>query len=66
MLELIDYLFEFKKLKAKRYYSPKVIIKYCNVISNGKNFFDQPIDYEIKRHKEIRKLITGEGEDYTA
>ena len=45
MLELIDYLFEFKKLKAKRYYLPKVIIKYYNVISNGKNFYDQAIDY---------------------
>ena len=30
-----------------------------------KNFFDQSIDSDIKRYKEIRKLTTGQGEDYT-
>ena len=32
---------------------------------NGKNFYDQPIDYDIKRYEEIRKLTTGLGDDYT-
>ena len=32
---------------------------------NGKNFYDQPVDSDIKKkYKEIRKLITGPGEDY--
>ena len=30
-----------------------------------KNFFDQSIGSDIKRYKEIRKLTTGQGEDYT-
>ena len=35
-----------------------------NVIIN-ENFYDQPIDSYIKRYKEIRKLTTGQGKDYT-
>ena len=31
----------------------------------GKNFYNQPIGSDIKPHEEIRKLITGQGEDYT-
>ena len=30
-----------------------------------KHFHDQVIDWDIKRCKEIRKFITGEGEEYT-
>ena len=30
-----------------------------------KNFYDQPIDFDIKRYEEIRKLTTREGKDYT-
>ena len=53
-----------KKYKARRYYLPKGIIKNYNVIINGKAFYDQPIDSDIKQYEEIRKLITGQGEDY--
>ena len=35
------------------------------MIFNGKNFYDQPIDSVIKRYGEIKKLTTGQGEDYT-
>ena len=31
---------------------------------NGKNVYGQPIDSDTKRYKEIRKLITAQGEDY--
>ena len=30
-----------------------------------KNFCDQPTDSDIKRYEEIRKLTTGQSEDYT-
>ena len=53
-----------KRFKARRYYLPKSIIKNINVTINGKNFYDQPIDADIKRYKEIRKLTTGQGENY--
>ena len=35
-----------------------------NVIINGKNFYDQPIDSDVKRYIEIRKVTSGQGEDY--
>ena len=54
-----------KQFKTRRYYLPKNIIKNYNVIINAKNFYGQAIGSDIKRHKEIRKLTTGQGEDYT-
>ena len=36
-----------------------------NVIPTGKNIYDQPINYDMKRYEEIRKLTTGQDEDYT-
>ena len=54
-----------KIFKAKRYYLPKVGIDNYNVIINGKNFYNQPIDSNIKRYEEVRKITTGQGEDYT-
>ena len=47
-----------KRYKAKRCYLLKGIVKNYNVIINGKVFYDQPIDPEIKWHEEIRKLTT--------
>ena len=32
---------------------------------NRKNFYDQSIDSDIKRYREIRKLPKGQGADYT-
>ena len=54
-----------KRYKARRYYLREGIIKNCNVIINRKIFYDQPTDSDIKRHQEIRKLATRQGEDYT-
>ena len=50
---------------AKRYYLTKGIINNYNIIINGKSFYDQPIDFDINRYEEIRKLTTGQDEDYT-
>ena len=43
----------------------KSIMRNCNVIINGKTFYDQPIYSDIKRYEEITKLTTGQDEDYT-
>ena len=32
---------------------------------NGKNFYDSAIDSDIKRYEEIRKLTTGQSEEYS-
>ena len=34
------------------------------MIINGKNFYDQLINSDIKRHEEIKKLTIGTGEYY--
>ena len=71
MLALIDYSVysnqhtNAKRFKYWRYYLPKRIIDNCNIIINGKNFYDQPIYSDTKRFEEIRKLTTGQGEDHT-
>ena len=35
------------------------------MIISGKNFYDQAIDSDINQYEEIRKLRTGQDEDYT-
>ena len=30
-----------------------------------KNFFDQQIKYDLKTYDNIRKIVTGQGDDYT-
>ena len=55
-----------KRFNGKKYYLPKVIIKYYNIIVNRKNFYDPSIDSDVKRYEETRKLTAGKGEDYTA
>ena len=47
------------------YYLPKVEIKDYNVMIDGRNFFDQPINSMNKACENIRKIATGKGDDYT-
>ena len=47
-------------------YLPKVEIKDYNVMIDGKNVFDQPINSELKTYENIRRIATGQGDDYTA
>ena len=47
------------------YYLPQVEINGYNVMIDGKNFFDQPINSMNKTYKNIRKIATGQGDDYT-
>ena len=32
---------------------------------DGKNFFDQPINCDLKTYENIRKIPTGQGDDYS-
>ena len=40
---------------AKRFNLENLIYQNYNVIINGKNFYDQPIDSDIKQYEEIRQ-----------
>ena len=48
----------------KTFFTKQNYVNY-DVIINKKNFYDQEIDSDIKRYAGIRKLTTGQGEDYT-
>ena len=49
----------------RKYFLPKVNITNCNVLIHGRNFYDQPINDQIKKYDEIRKIATGKKNDYT-
>ena len=34
-------------------------------MNDGKNFFDQSINSDLKTYENIRKIATGQGDDYT-
>ena len=54
-----------KDLMLENIFIPYGIIDNYNIIINGKNFYVQAIDSDIKPYEEIRKLTTGQGDDYT-
>ena len=47
------------------YYLPNVEIKDYNIMINGENFFDQPIKNNKVTYENIRKIATGQRDDYT-
>ena len=47
------------------YYLPTVEIKDYSIVINGENFFDQPIKNNKITYDNIRKIATGQGDDYT-
>ena len=49
----------------KKYFLPRVNITNYNVLIDGRNFYDQPINDSVKQYDEIRKTATGQGDDYT-
>ena len=44
------------RISHSNYYLPKVEIKDCNFMIDGKNFFDQLINSELKNRKILEKL----------
>ena len=49
----------------RKYFLPRGEIKNYNVLIDGRNFYDQPINDIIKQYDEVRKVSTGYGDDYT-
>ena len=47
------------------YYIPNVEVKDYNIMINGENFLDQPIKNNKVIYENIRKIATGQGDDYT-
>ena len=49
----------------RKYFLPRLDITNYNVLIDGRNFYDQPINDQIKKYDEMRKIATGKGDDYT-
>ena len=49
----------------KKYFLPRVKIDNYIIEIDGRNFYDQPINDSIKQYDEVRKISTGQGDDYT-
>ena len=47
------------------YYLPRVEIKDYSDKIDGINFLDQPINNDTKTYENIRKITTGQGDNYT-
>ena len=49
----------------RKYFLPRVNMTIYNVLIDGRNFYDQPIDDQINKYDEIRKITTEKEDDYT-
>ena len=49
----------------RKYYLPRIDLKKYNVIIDGRNFYDNPIESDIEKYGELIKVMIGKGEDYT-
>ena len=48
----------------RKYFVPRVDIASYNVLIDGRNFYDQPVNDSIRKYDEIRKIATGKGDNY--
>ena len=50
---------------SKKYFLPGEKNENYNLLTDGRNFYVQPINDVIKQYDEVRKVSTGQGDDYT-
>ena len=56
---------QFNKDNQQIYYLPRNDLNKYNVIIDGRNFYDNPIESDIEKYRELKKVMIGKGEDYT-
>ena len=49
----------------RKYYLPRISLNEYNVIIDGRNFYDNPIESDIEKYRELKKVMIRKGEDYT-
>ena len=64
-LFVLSFEIEDGRTSQSTYYPPKIEIKDYNVMIDGRNFFDEPINNMTKTYKNIRKIAAGQVDDYT-
>ena len=50
--------------RYKRYFLTTVEIKYYKLMIDGQRFFNQPVNNNLRKFDNIRKIATGQGDDY--
>ena len=50
---------------CKKYFLQRVKVENYNIETDGRSFYDQPINDSIKQYDETRKISTEQGDDYT-
>ena len=56
---------ETQRTSHSSYYLPNIELKDCNIMINGENFFDRPVKNDKVTYENMRKITTGQGDDYT-
>ena len=49
----------------QKYFLPRIDLEKYNVIIDGRNFYDNPVESDIEKYRELKKVMIGKGEDYT-
>ena len=49
----------------QKFYLPRIDLENYNVIIDGRNFYDNPIESDLEKYRELKKVMIGKGEDYT-
>ena len=49
----------------KKYFLSRVKIENYNIEIDRRDFYDQSINDSVRQYHEIRKILAGQGDDYT-
>ena len=49
----------------RKYYLRRIDLEKYNVIIDGRNFYDNPIESDIEKYRELKKVMVEKGEDNT-
>ena len=56
---------QFNKNSKRVYYLPRNNFNKYDVIIDERNFYDNPIESDIEKYRQLKKVMIGKGEDYT-
>ena len=49
----------------RKYYLPRIDLEKYNFSIDGRNFYDNPIESDIEKYRELKKVMIEKREDYT-
>ena len=57
--------YQFNKDSQQIYYLQRNDLNKYNVIIDGQNFYDNPMESDIEKYRELKKAMIEKREDYT-